>query len=111
MVGKCKNCEKSIVSWRMKEREYCSDACRIAAWRKRKDQEKRDQREKEQVQLLADLERLQLPPEVKGPLMELLFLEENERGLRIVQLVTKAIEHHLQFVQKMTQKPWQKKQQ
>lgn len=104
MDGNCKNCGRPIVWW-AKEREYCNDACRQAMWRKRKDQEKRERREKERIQLHADLERLQLPPEVVGPLEELLFLEENEHGLRIVQLVTQAIEHHLQLVQKVTEKP------
>src|SRR5260370_40969753 len=92
MDGNCKNCGRRI-QWWAKEREYCGDACRQMMWRKRRDQDKREQREQERIQLHADWKRLQLPPDVVGLLEEILLLEEDEHGLGVVQRVTKAIEH------------------
>jgi len=91
MDGNCKNCGRPI-QWWAKEREYCNDACRQMMWRKRRDQEKREQREQERMQLHADWERLQLPLDVVEILEEILLLEENEQSLRVAQLATKAIE-------------------
>jgi hypothetical protein len=103
MDGICKNCGKPI-HWWAKEREYCGDTCRQTMWRKRKDEEKREQREKERMQLQADWRRLQLPPDAVEILKEILLLEKDEHGLKVVQLVTKAIEIHLQCLQKTNEK-------
>jgi hypothetical protein len=103
MDGNCKNCGKAI-QWWGKERLYCRGACRQQMCRERKDQRERAQREQERMQVQADWKRLQFPPNVVEILDEILLLEENEHSLRVVQLVTKAIETYSQFLQKMNEK-------
>lgn len=107
MKGICQNpeCGRSFEWGAGKERLYCGPACRQKMCRERKKQRTREQREQELAQLQGRLRTLRLHPCVVEILEEILRLDQSEYGLKVAQLVTKALEMHSQFVQKINEKP------